>query len=215
MSTTETVPGELLDPVTGLVLHQPLLASDGVTYSADTIRAAMAADCLHRSPVTGEVLRRWAFPNVIADNLLALYQQPGAARSRQTPGTVFLWPEAGDADAEGAPPPGITVHTITVPSPASVEVMACLWDIGVDLTSEAFRGCRIALVSSVMIHGSGAAWLVQPPPPEALWDVATRLCRVLAGRSAFANPWCFSGSRVRVNDKDIGSVEDLWIQKSS
>lgn len=53
------------DPITLDVLVQPVLASDGHTYSENSLRAAMAADPWHRSPVTGEVLRPLAYPNCI------------------------------------------------------------------------------------------------------------------------------------------------------
>ena len=51
------------DPITLEKLVCPVLASDGITYSLESLQAAMAADAWHRSPVTGDVLRDQAFPN--------------------------------------------------------------------------------------------------------------------------------------------------------
>ena len=63
--------GAFVDPITLEPLECPVLASDGVTYSLASLRAAMAADAWHRSPVSSnEVLRELAFPNGFIANYL-------------------------------------------------------------------------------------------------------------------------------------------------
>lgn len=60
----------LMDPVLLCTLEDPVLASDGYTYSFTALCRAMDADPWHRSPVTGEVLRPDVYSNGIAWELL-------------------------------------------------------------------------------------------------------------------------------------------------
>jgi len=55
--------GMFHDPISGEEFTDPFLASDGYTYNGDTLCAAIASDPWHRSPMTREVLRAWAYPN--------------------------------------------------------------------------------------------------------------------------------------------------------
>jgi hypothetical protein len=59
-----------LDPISSEVLTVPVLASDGYTYNLETLRQVVKADAWHRSPITMEVLRPWAYPNALVSNRL-------------------------------------------------------------------------------------------------------------------------------------------------
>ncbi len=80
--TSTTTNGLLTDPVTLEPFVQPVLASDGHTYSIESLCKAMDADPWHRSPVTGEVLRPKVFSNVVVANMLKVPVAPALTATR-------------------------------------------------------------------------------------------------------------------------------------
>jgi hypothetical protein len=207
----------LRDPITHDHLQEPVLASDGHTYSLDALRAAMAGDVLHRSPVTQEVLRRHAYSNVVARQLLA---DSGSAGGTVDGGTVeqfSLWDDGmAPALASTAAWEGAVLQTLTVVVPVCMSPLlaAALVKLGMDKL-----GAPLSLTVHTHHDGSaGTQTLMHPPPPEQAWDACVELCTATFGKHAFKNPWCISGAIVgkggghdRSASAPILTVESCWL----
>jgi len=82
----------MIDPLTGEEYVCPVVASDGHTYTTDWLRAAVAADPWHRSPITKEVLRAAIYPNrFVSDDVddapAPLFAETNAGNIRCVPDT--------------------------------------------------------------------------------------------------------------------------------
>jgi hypothetical protein len=197
-----------LDPITREALQDPVLASDGVTYSFETLVAAMAADPHHRSPVTREVLRPVAFRNPLANTLRGL--PPGSG-----PGEVVLWP----SETPRARPPDVFVQTVTLPTAPTPALAAALVRVRLD-DVHACPGALVAITAEFTVDGTGTRWLMHPPPPEEAWNTCAALAHAVYGRGTFANPWCIAGAEVAVHmTTPVGctraSVESFWAGTAS
>jgi len=185
----------LRDPITHDQLQEPVLASDGHTYSLDALRAAMAGDVLHRSPVTQEVLRRHAYSNAVARRLLAYGGGGGGDGGDTAPVRQFcLWEDGTDATASTMVDDGAVLQTLTVVVPACMSPLlaAALVKLGMDKL-----GAPLSLTVHTHHDGSaGTQTLMHPPPPEQAWDACVELCTATFGKHAFKNPWCISGAIV-------------------
>jgi hypothetical protein len=69
---TEEEKQMFLDPISGGIFTDPVLASDGITYDYDTIKTVMEYDELKLSPITKEPLRNVVFVHNHLRDLLGL-----------------------------------------------------------------------------------------------------------------------------------------------
>jgi hypothetical protein len=196
-----------VDPVTREPLARPVVASDGVTYSLETLLAAMRADPYRRSPVTGEVLRPLAFRDRIAEQVVRLgakppHHQPKAeaedtAEFEDTaePNAVVLYDDAPPAD-------DAAVHDVQLPERFSAALSAVLERVGLDEVGVPIR-LRVVTHKRCIMH---------PPPVEEAWDACLALCDAVLGPGAVLNPWCMGGARVTAPGlaRTIATVEDAW-----
>lgn len=181
------------DPITRLGFEEPVLASDGYTYSWAALFRVVSGDPYHRSPVTQEVLRPVVFANTVAPGWA-----PGQPRVRT------LW-HRGD----GTVPADGTLLQITAPPTRSTTLaaalLACRLD-GVPLTTPLVFSCTVTL-------SGGTAWLMHPPPAETVWDAAAALCVALLGKNAVANPWALGTAPLMVGDRAT-TIEDQCVNVS-
>ncbi len=208
-----------MDPITREPLQDPVLASDGVTYSCLALLAAMKADPLHRSPVTLEVLRPTGFRNRVAYEWLRAGAAPGLGpgpgplpASVQAAAEVMLFqPEQAWPLHSGVPPAAFSVQ-VTLARHPTAEVLGALLAAGIDPGDGGDGGPSLVLTMLASRDGGGVAWLQHPPPPEEAWDVMEHLGRSLVGKTAFGNPWCVSGARVARGAHYLGTAEELWLR---
>ena len=190
----------LLDAITRRRLRDPVLASDGETYSLAALQTAMHHDPLHRSPVTGEVLRVTAYRNRVISTLLG--ERPCGAEA------VALW----HSDAPAVPD---TVVRCMYHLPARPSADAATFFLTVGLDAEVgpdFSGVVVEVWAVRDVGPAALLRLVHPPPPEEFWDTAVELATFVAGPTAFSNPWCFAGASVTVRGRAMGTLETLWLQ---
>ena len=186
------------DPITHERLTSPVLASDGITYSRDALMAAMAHDPLHRSPVTGEVLRPIAIRNRVVEPFL------NADADADADAEIELWPPCARACPLVCE---CTFRLATQPSPEAADVLLRL-----GLDSVMGRDCsRLAFHVQALPAGAGMV-LVHPPAPEELWDTCLALASALHIRGTFRNPWCLAGATITVGATTLGTVESLWLR---
>lgn len=189
----------LTDPVTKEILCDPYLASDGETYSRDTLLKAMAADPWHRSPVTYEVLRPYAFPNkFVADILQALY------------GSVHTCPNTGGLGLQLYEPcagaiPGARNITWHMPKLLSAEDTIVRRRFGLPDTG-------FELHAIVHRDVAGMDWLMFPPCAVDMRADVLALAKAVGASKMVQNPWCLSGALVRVDSSSHQKqVEEWWI----
>jgi hypothetical protein len=217
----------LSDPVTREPLVDPVLASDGHTYSLESLRQVMRHDCFHRSPVTQEVLRRAAFVNCVAVALLSkqnteakgsVTPETSALVSAEIPNCVWLW----DADNDAACAVGAAgtddAECIRLTLPARVKPLlaAALCKTGMGCLG----GSGVTLQVTAMHDGaSGTKILLHCPPPEQAWDACVELCAATFGKGAFRNPWCIAGAKVLLAGSGTDThasapktVEEYWLE---
>ena len=207
------------DPITQDRLKSPVLASDGVTYSRAALVVAMGHDPLHRSPVTGEVLRPLAIRNTVVEPFVHADDDADDAHEDE----VLLWQEGQEATATAAPgaaqpSPLVLQCTFRLPVQPSPETADVLLRLGLD--SVVGRDCSVLAFQMQALPTGASMVLVHPPPPEELWDTCVALAGALHIRATFRNPWCLSGAVVLLADtrdgrlppRRLGTVESLWLQ---
>ena len=170
------------DPVSGTVLEEPYLASDGITYSKETLLAVVRADPWHRSPVTGEVLRPQCFPNHLIQQLLASAPKHGCSLAPTLCLTLY------DPAHTPLPENGGEI-TWRLPSLCTPRLAAFKMKWGLD---EACADAPLSLTARVLRDASGLDWLMHAPPPEELWDDVLELAKVFNVHRAVPNPWCLT-----------------------
>jgi len=179
------------DPVTThTVLEEPYLASDGITYSKDTLLAIVKADPWHRSPVTGEVLRHHAFPNNLIQQLLG--------------GDWEAMPRIALYDHDPLPENGGTI-TWVLPSLCTPRIAAFKMKWGLE---DVCGDAPLALTARVLRDAGGMDWLMHAPPPEELWDDVIDFAKVFNVHRAVSNPWCLSTATLSAG----GTVEDCLLR---
>lgn len=174
------------DPIT---LEPPVnayLASDGYTYSRESLLKAIEADPWKRSPVTKEVLRYWAYPNVIIDSLNGQISCSDPLR---------LYTE----EFEILPAHGRWISW-TVPELLSAEDTATRRRFGLPDSSFTIR-------AKVMRDGAKLDWLMFPPAPQEMHNDIIALAQLVGADKACANPWCLTWARI----DDGKTVEEMWI----
>ena len=217
-SNSSAVAALLCDPVTREPLVDPVLASDGHTYSLESLRQVMRHDCFHRSPVTQEVLRRAAFVNCVAAALLREASNAADTLPDVLPERVWLWDDENDdgcADAE--------CIRLTLPARVKPLLAAALCKTGMGCLGSSGAGgtCTVTLQVTAMHDGaSGTKTLLHCPPPEQAWDACVELCAATFGKGAFRNPWCIAGAKVLLAGSGTEphahasapkTVEDYWL----
>jgi hypothetical protein len=182
----------LLDPITKEPLVEPVLASDGETYSLETLLAAMKADPWHRSPMTYEVLRPEAFPNTFVAKYMGQDPLP--------PGAVTLFPPHTDANSRTA-----HARVLGIQMPQLVGVEDTLARRGMGLPDAAY-----AIQAVVTRDAAGLDWLMYPPCPAEMRCACLRLARSTGLDKLVQNPWCLGGAMARPSDR---TLEDLWCDR--
>jgi hypothetical protein len=200
----------LVDPVTKEVLVHPYLASDGETYSKDTLVQAMAADPWHRSPVTYEVLRPVAYPNLFARALLGGDDGAGDAGDAGDRAILFLYdPKMDVARARGDQP---HARTVTWTMPRLLPAEDTLIRRRFHLPDAGFQ-----LQAVITRDAAGLDWLMYPPCALDMRDDVLALAKSVGAAKSVQNPWCLSGALVVVvgAEDDVPTqtrtVEDWWV----
>lgn len=180
----------LADPISKEVLEEPYLASDGETYSRTTLLAAMAADPLHRSPVTGEVLRPLAYRNIPVEEFLG-----GSGRPRD----LVLY-QVRDHALTLAQSHRALVFLLPEVLPADDIILRRKWGLP-DMALEVRAAYRR--------DQAGNKWLLYPPCVQEARADTLQLLVMVGGGGVFANPWCFTGADIRWRTGSV-TVEDAW-----
>lgn len=180
-----------VDPISKEDLEEPYLASDGETYSLQSLRLAMEADPWHRSPVTYEVLRDVAYLNT----LVAAYDEQDVSH---LPGCVTLYERgASDRSTHGRQ---VTWHMPELVSASETLVRRKF--MAVD--------AAFSVTATVTRTAGNVDWLMHPPAfAEARKDILD-LAAVLGVNKAVANPWCLTWATVTYGGTTT-TVEDAWI----
>lgn len=181
----------LEDPITHTRLVQPVLASDGITYSARALQSAMASDPWRRSPVTREVLRRDAYVNLFAYEML-LEPVPAVVD------TVQLWQDSDGDDATSLPSDGRQITW----------GLASRLNATDTLTRRKWSLPDNATVSGVIQRdAAGLDWLMHPPAAAEMRADILDLARLFGVSFAVRNPWCLTTATVMPGNQ---TVEQMW-----
>ena len=180
-----------VDPISLEPLALPVLASDGVTYSFQSLRAAMAADPWHRSPVKQDVLRALAFPNgFIADYLgiptLSAAAELFDARTAQLP-----------ADARW------TTLTLPVALDSADVITRAQWKLPIETVA-----LRVLLRRT-----SGAEFHCMHPPPAVESFAAFEALGNAFGLGFTTNPACITSARLRLASLEEYQVEAWFVDQ--
>jgi hypothetical protein len=183
------------DPITLTCVVDPYLASDGQTYSLHSLMQAMTCDPLHRSPVTGEVLRDVAFFNAFVAALVptGAAGPPKPAMRLYDRHACFAQTAAGCHDDESAMQELVT--TVTVQAPLRMSVAASVQRLR----------WRLPEQFSVTYHVIGRK-LVYPPAFANAVDDVKLLARVLGIDSSVTNPECLTWAMLSTGT----TVEEHW-----
>ena len=181
---------EFTDPITMEPLVRPVLASDGITYSAESIVAAMAADPWHRSPITGEVLRQLAYPNTF----VAQYMDVEGEASPVQLYDAADWP----VDAR--------VSCFTLPISASAEecLVRANWKLPIQ-----------PIVLQVVLRRTELnEWWVMHPPPAVNAEADFRALGAAFGLNFARNPHCITTANfVFQSPERVVAVESWWLHQ--
>lgn len=173
------------------VLTEPLLASDGYTYNASTLVRLMDTDEWHKSPVTGEVLREWAYPNVLVSQHL---------------GCAVMPPMRLYTDVDTVLPSTGKPFILGLPTELSAED---------EIARHALRLPAEPIVFMAKLSKSGPGQrhvFMHPPCPEAM-RADTRALAILFGYDAFVtNPWCVSTAVLQFGSSRRLTVEAWWLR---
>ena len=173
------------DPISCSLLENPYLASDGITYSLETLKLAVQADPWHRSPVTGEVLRNLCFPNTLIMHLMD--SSAGKKREKQA-SSVSLFDPLLDSLPENGGEITWVLPSLCTPQIAAFKMKWKLEDKYVDKP--------LALTARILRDSSGIDWLMHPPPPEEIWEDVIEIAKVFNVQRAVPNPWCLSSAKL-------------------
>jgi hypothetical protein len=182
----------LIDPITLEPYVQPVLASDGYTYSLESLQEAIHTDPWKRSPITQEVLRAWVYPNAVVSELLGFVKTATAVQlfDECTPENIDLVPDDGRIQIWGLPArvsvdEALTRRSLGLPA-SPVLLMARLW-----------RDC------------TKLDWLQHPPAIEELKERTLSMGRLFGVDKAVTNPWCLSHAVLVFHDGSKATVEQF------
>lgn len=178
----------LEDPITKELLRNPVLASDGETYSLESLQQAMAADPWHRSPMDPRItLRPQVFPNAVVRGLIPTHPESDKGLTLYDDRKL---------------PPDARILSLDIPLR------------GMDAkTAMALR--RFGLRTSVRVvmglrrdEPTGQDWLVHPPCFVECAEDVLELARALGIHRLVANPECLGGARLPAMDT---TIEQRWL----
>lgn len=191
--TMETPP--LHDPITLERFSSPVLASDGNTYNATSLKLAMEADPWHRSPMTKEVLRPEVFPNkVMADYLGRGVRTPAAhALFKQLPIT--------ETPIDG----GIFLRVLPVSLSADDAILRRQCGLPAGVVTLVARTRRK--------EGAGKTLFtcMHPPPSSGSEPYFTALSRLFDVDLCAVNPTHLTTAALVFEDGTSRTAEDHWI----
>jgi len=163
-----------VDPVSLDAFFMPVLASDGHTYSADSLAQSMAADPWHRSPVTGEVLRATLYPNLFVAEYLGC--EPGRG------GDMFT--ECGSGNIRDLPLDGeLRVLSLPVVLDVARARIRCLLDLPADTATTLTLRLRRAHGGLVLMH---------PPCANNMQEGTLAVAKLFGLDGDVANPRCLA-----------------------
>lgn len=180
---------QCVDPVTGETLEEPVLASDGETYSKRSIELAMAADGWKRSPVTREVLRNIVYANAVAKRVL---QHPSDVVPTK-PIQIY------DPGACAVPASG---RNITWSLPAHLGAADTMVRRRFGLPDAAFT-----VTATLLRDEAGNDWLMHPPCAAEMRHDILALAKLVGAARMVGNPWCLTWAVLNTGI----TVEAQWI----
>jgi hypothetical protein len=186
---------ELTDPITLGDLVAPVLASDGYTYSLDSLEKAMEADCWHRSPVTGEVLRPKVFSNVIVANHLGIPAAPVVD-------TLRLFTDMGELTPRQSEAGG---RQWSFSLPRTLQADAAAARIRLKIPAES----RVVLDVRVCVDNRGHVSCMHAPCAFNLQDSVSQLVDLFGVRHVLPNPY-LANAILNVDGKKYLVEEWLW-----
>ena len=159
------------DPITLETLECPVLASDGMTYSLTSLQAAMAADPWHRSPITQDVLRPYAYPNAFVAEYMGVDTVPNAVR---------LY------DDDARPPVDARIVTLTLPVGVSAEeaLVRAAWKLPIETVT----------LRAVLRRSELNEWYAMHPPPLIDAQDAFTNLGIVFGLGFAKNPACITSA---------------------
>lgn len=178
-----------IDPVTRETLDEPVLASDGETYSRRCLELAMAADGWKRSPVTREVLRTLAYPNVFARRVLGC----GSVTEDRTPVQIY------DVSTYSPPASG---RNVTWSLPAHLGAADTMVRRRFGIHDGAFT-----VTATLLRDEAGNDWLMHPPCAAEMRHDILALARVVGATRLVSNPWCLTWAVLNTGV----TVEAQWV----
>lgn len=177
-----------LDLVFLTKLEDPYLASDGITYSRESLLAAMQADPWHRSPVTTEVLRPMCYRNKIVADLL------GEEGGRCSDDVLTIYNE------NELPENGATI-TWTLPSLCTAKVAAVKMKWNLDEVES------LSVTAHTLRDTASVDWLMHPPPAEEMWNDIVEFASIFNIHKCVPNPWCLTTAKLNHSHR---TVEEQW-----
>jgi hypothetical protein len=183
------------DPVTLEALTEPLLASDGYTYNAPTLAEIVTNDAWHRSPITAEVLRPWAYPNALISAHL------GCA----TPPPTRLYD--GALQPCIMPPDG---RLLCLGLPGELSCAEEIARHGLRLPAE-----RMLLLAKARRDGpTGQDVLMHAPCPDSMRADLSALSTLFGLQKLVHNWWCLSDAVLQWADGSGSTVEAWWQERA-
>lgn len=188
-AATATATALCVDPVTGEQLEDAYLASDGETYSRTSLETCITCDVWKRSPVTREVLREYAYPNLFVDrvlnvsrfgvSLLPLKLYTFAETALPTSGRQITWSLSGylnAADTMVRRRFGIADGPFTV-------------------------------TATLLRDDAGNDWLMHPPCIEDMRNDVLALAKLVGAYRMVCNPWCLTWAVLHTGS----TIETCWL----
>ena len=182
----------LLDPITAEEFTMPMLASDGYTYNLDTL--LRCEDGWHLSPITGEVLRPWLYPNTLAATHTSLDASSMKPYKLYDDEDIMIMPPNGRIVAVGLP----VILGVT-------EVMARrAWN---------FPIVTIKLTFKMLRKDAEKPFLLMHPPCADSMRADIQLLAKLFGIDEFVtNPWCLTTALLCVEGV-VYTCEEWYLTK--
>jgi hypothetical protein len=181
-----------LDPISTDVLTEPMLTSDGYTYNVSTLLQVVQADAWHRSPITMEVLRPWAYPNALVSQRLGcpVMEKP-----------VLLFPE----NCGTVLPRDGRLVVLGLPEELSCEE---------DIIRHRLYIPREPVMLTVILRRDGPTRqdvLMHPPCADSMRDSMLALAQLFGVDRLVNNPWCLTTAVLDIHGGV--SVED-WLLRN-
>jgi len=187
-----------IDPVSGEVLDEPVLASDGETYSRRSIELAMIADGWKRSPITREVLRHVVYPNAFADRVLQ-HGMGNSTRSQNEAATTPTCLQIYNPSTCTTPASG---RNVTWSLPAHLGAADTMVRRRFGIPDAAFT-----VTATLLRDEAGNDWLMHPPCAAEMRHDILALAKLVGATRMVGNPWCLTWAVFHTGV----TVEAQWI----